>query len=62
MHPTQCPCKAEGLALGLMPDLWVDTGGGLYKSIERFVLLFSTSKLSAAFQPRINFTFGCVCF
>lgn len=24
MHPTQCPCKAERSALGLMGDLWVD--------------------------------------
>lgn len=29
MHPAQCPCKAEGLALGLMYDLWVDAGEGL---------------------------------
>lgn len=58
----RCPCKAERLALALMPDLWVDIGEGLYESTERFVLLFSTCKLSAPFQPCINFTFGRVCF
>lgn len=62
MHPAQCPCKAEGLALGLMYDLWVDAGEGLYESIERFVVLFSTCKLFTSFQTRINFAFGRVCF
>lgn len=49
MHPTQCPSKAERLALVLMCGLWADIGEGSNESIERFVVLFSTCKVFASF-------------